>query len=575
MSFKFNPTTGQLDLVDPMSSGSPVIGGDPNSVLFLESTSTLQTDPVFTYIESPQPGVDEAYLNVLETSVRSGIDVGTALFATKSSLISSDTLSPNNDGTISYGAAYNYFQFSGSVSVNGAVLSDYKSACGNQLVLSGSYTIDNGSSDYNLLLTGASNSTNAPNIIISASTDSPNISLYGSYNTASGSVTNNGTGTPIIKYVGVYAAGIRSAGATGTESVGGEFLGSNSTTNYGIKTTGTTAGVYSTGHYLVSSANTYDFGSATNYARHVYSTSLTMANATTNTTGISLGGDVRLYRSAADTLRVEDKIHASPPTNTATSGTFQGILCQVNSAPSASSTSRNWGLQFAVAATNSQNHTDGTGGLVGFEGYARNESTGTVTREVGGLVYCDNTAAGNVSTAIVYHGFNSTSHASAVTADATIFRASAGTQTGATTAWYGFRADAPALTANNQTRVGLRLGAMPAIGAFTGITTNVAINIEGTSRLPQDGVRIADTNLYSSAADTLKTDDSFHVGANFRHLGTNLGFYNVAAVARATTGIAAAAFVANTSGIANDSATYGGYSGGQIAAALIAVGILT
>jgi len=559
----------------PLTTGSIIPSGDPNSVLFLDSTSTLQTNPVFTYIESPQPGVDEAYLNVLETSARSGIDVGTALFATKSSLISSDTLSPNNDGTINYGAAYNYFQFSGSVSVNGAVLSDSKSASANQLALSGSYTINNGSSDYNLLLTGASNSVSAPNIIISASTDSPNISLYGSYNTASGTVTNNGTGTPIIKYVGVYAAGIRSAGATGTESVGGEFLGSNSTTNYGIKTTGTTAGVYSTGHYLVSSANTYDFGSATNYARHVYSTSLTMANATTNTTGISLGGDVRLYRSAADTLRVEDKIHASPPTNTATSGTFQGILCQVNSAPSASSTCRNWGLQFAVAATNSQNHTDGTGGLVGFEGYARNESTGTVTREVGGLVYCDNTAAGNVSTAIVYFGFNSTSHASAVTADATIFRAGAGTTTGTTTAWYGFRADAPAFTANNQTRVGLRLGAMPTIGAFTG-TTNYAINIEGTSRLAQDGIRIGgDTNLYSSAADTLKTDDSFHVGANFRHLGTNLGFYNVAQIARPTTASAASTFAANTSGIANDTATFDGYTIGQVVKALRDVGLLT
>lgn len=279
MSFKFNPTTGQLDLVDPMITGSTVIGGDPNSVLFLDSTSTLQTDSTFTYIETPTAGIDEAYLNILKTSSGSGIDVGTTLFATKSSLISSDALSPNNDGSINYGAAYNYFQFSGSVSGNGAVLSDSKSASASQLVISGSYTINNGSSDYLLSLTGASNSVNAPNIIIAASTDSPNISLYGSYNTASGNVTNNGTGTPIIKFVGVYGNGVRSAGAAAQEAIGGEFRGSGATANYGVKVQGTTAGVYSTGHYLVSAANTYDFGSATNYARHVYSTSLTMANA--------------------------------------------------------------------------------------------------------------------------------------------------------------------------------------------------------------------------------------------------------------------------------------------------------
>lgn len=152
----------------------------------------------------------------------------------------------------------------------------------------------------------------------------------------------------------------------------------------------------------------------------------------------------------------------------------------------------------------------------------------------GGLVYCDNTAAGTVGTAIVIHGFNSTSHASAVTSDATIFRASAGTQIGTTTAWYGFRADAPALTANSQTRMGLRIGAMPSIGGFTGVT-NFAINLEGTSRLPQDGIRIAgDTNLYSSASATLKTDNSFHVGSTFRHLGGSLGFYNATAISKPT-----------------------------------------
>jgi hypothetical protein len=41
-----------------------------------------------------------------------------------------------------------------------------------------------------------------------------------------------------------------------------------------------------------------------------------------------------------------------------------------------------------------------------------------------------------------------------------------------------------------------------------------------------------------------------------------------------TTGIAAAAFVANTSLIANDTATFGGYTIGQVVAALKRLGIL-
>jgi hypothetical protein len=51
--------------------------------------------------------------------------------------------------------------------------------------------------------------------------------------------------------------------------------------------------------------------------------------------------------------------------------------------------------------------------------------------------------------------------------------------------------------------------------------------------------------------------------------------YGVAAVARATNAGAAGAFVANTSGIVDNTATFGGYTIGQIAQALINFGILT
>jgi hypothetical protein len=53
-----------------------------------------------------------------------------------------------------------------------------------------------------------------------------------------------------------------------------------------------------------------------------------------------------------------------------------------------------------------------------------------------------------------------------------------------------------------------------------------------------------------------------------------IGLWNTAPDVQPTTGIAAAAFVANTSAIANDSATFGGYTIGQIVAALKRLGAL-
>jgi hypothetical protein len=53
-----------------------------------------------------------------------------------------------------------------------------------------------------------------------------------------------------------------------------------------------------------------------------------------------------------------------------------------------------------------------------------------------------------------------------------------------------------------------------------------------------------------------------------------LAFWNKTPVVQPTTAITASAFVSNTSLIANDTATFGGYTIGQLAAALIQVGIL-
>lgn len=55
---------------------------------------------------------------------------------------------------------------------------------------------------------------------------------------------------------------------------------------------------------------------------------------------------------------------------------------------------------------------------------------------------------------------------------------------------------------------------------------------------------------------------------------SQLGFFGNTPIVQPTTGITALAFVANTSTIANDTATYGGYTIGQLAATLKNLGFL-
>lgn len=121
-------------------------------------------------------------------------------------------------------------------------------------------------------------------------------------------------------------------------------------------------------------------------------------------------------------------------------------------------------------------------------------------------------------------------------------------------------------------------------GSSYGPTTKPAarITLSGGTTAAEGILFFTDTNLYRSAADTLKTDDTLvvalelEVDGNLNHDGTNVGLYGVAPVARATTGIAEAAFVENAGGVAvNDDSTFGGYTMRQVVQALQNIGILT
>lgn len=53
-----------------------------------------------------------------------------------------------------------------------------------------------------------------------------------------------------------------------------------------------------------------------------------------------------------------------------------------------------------------------------------------------------------------------------------------------------------------------------------------------------------------------------------------IGVWNATPIVQPTTAVAAATFVANTSGIANDTATFDGYTLGQVVKALRNIGLL-
>jgi len=64
-------------------------------------------------------------------------------------------------------------------------------------------------------------------------------------------------------------------------------------------------------------------------------------------------------------------------------------------------------------------------------------------------------------------------------------------------------------------------------------------------------------------------------GINLGVSGNSIGLYGATPVARATTSVGSAAFVANTGTIVSSSSTFGGYTLQQIAQALISLGVLT
>jgi len=112
----------------------------------------------------------------------------------------------------------------------------------------------------------------------------------------------------------------------------------------------------------------------------------------------------------------------------------------------------------------------------------------------------------------------------------------------------------------------------------TALRNGLWISVDGSNTNQNRGIYLSVANgsvnyaLFIANGDIrLGTVDGTKIGT-----ATNekLSFWNKTPIVQPTTAITAEAFVANTSGISDDTATYGGYTIGQIAAALKNIGIL-
>lgn len=268
-------------------------------------------------------------------------------------------------------------------------------------------------------------------------------------------------------------------------------------------------------------------GATNNYALQLSSTAGTAAG------GITFGTDVNLYRSAADTLQTDDQFSIfNHPGVT-------GFKIMTGGATINQAAFMNTGAS-------------GSGAGAGMIGYSNDGAALASGDRLGFFLLGGSTNASNsLSHAVGMTGFTTEAWGAGTTGGELRFE----------------------VTANGTSSRG------------------VVLTIQNDGKLAFGSA--VDTNLYRSAANTLKTDDSFIVGGDLtitdakniildtttgtkiaNSTSQKLGFWNATPIVQPTTAIAAATFVTNTSLIANDTATFDGYTIGQVVKALRNVGLL-
>lgn len=154
-----------------------------------------------------------------------------------------------------------------------------------------------------------------------------------------------------------------------------------------------------------------------------------------------------------------------------------------------------------------------------------------------------------------------------------VLNAVTGTKIGtATTQKLGFYNATPVVQPSATTDLGVVLSnlGLRAVGTAYTITTSGTVSISGTTTL--SSTSLTNTLTISNGVNIVtatSTGTKICTATNQR-----IGFWNAAPIPQPTTAIVATTFVANTSNITNDTATFDGYSIGQVVKALRNVGLL-
>lgn len=265
---------------------------------------------------------------------------------------------------------------------------------------------------------------------------------------------------------------------------------------------------------------------------------------------------------------------------------------QLGATDAAAPVAQTLGVQSVVAGTTNTNGTDftikgsagtgtGTGGSIIFQ-VANTGASGTSQNAFGtSLVLSENTLAlRNSTNAQTFNIYNTYTDASNYERMSLLWDTNVG--------YVSFEA-----SGTGSVNRAIRFGAHSTTGWFEysnnnglNATWSSSTNFSRTRWL--NGIIHFDVGVFSSALSisglsgyVLKFGDAVNVETNTT-TGTKIGtatsqkiaFWNATPIAQPTTGITAATFTANTSGISDDTATFDGYTIGQVVAALRSAGLL-
>ena len=236
-------------------------------------------------------------------------------------------------------------------------------------------------------------------------------------------------------------------------------------------------------------------------------TAVTISDSGAQSSGLTIGGDTNLYRSGADVLKTDDSLEV------ALSATISGHLTLGASSVITIGTTNSVNLYRSAADTLKTDDAMIVAGDLTVQGNLFTQGGSGSAQSVLSL-------SGTGKTVLSFSDTTTTTGLT-VGADTNLYRNAANT----------WRTDDVLTFAANSAAV-LQTEQVAANVAFQqkllAADTNAAFRILGDGKVQwgAGGASAVDTVLYRSAADVLKTDDSLHVAATFSHLGSSLGFFN-------------------------------------------------